>query len=120
MSLIISALASLIVVIFAVTTVCQRKTRSIYILRQERLQSDELLFLLEDVFIPLGFSKFRLTGGEPLLYPKLVKLVEKILNFPETKDLSLTTNGFLLESLAADLFAAGLRRINISLDSLNA
>ena len=91
-----------------------------YILRQERLQSDELLFLLKKVFIPLGFSKFRLTGGEPLLYPKLVELVEQIANFPQTQDLSLTTNGFLLESLAADLFTAGLRRINISLDSLNA
>ena len=88
-------------------------------MRQERLQFDELLCLLEKIFIPLGFSKFRLTGGEPLLYPKLVELVEQIANFPETQDLSLTTNGFLLESLAADLFSAGLRRINISLDSLN-
>ena len=88
-------------------------------MRQERLQFDELLYLLEEIFIPLGFCKFRLTGGEPLLYPKLVELVERIANFPKTQDLSLTTNGFLLESLATDLFAAGLRRINISLDSLN-
>ncbi len=90
-----------------------------YILRQELLTYDELLILLKEVFIPLGFSKFRLTGGEPLLRPRVVELVREIASLPQTQDLSMTTNGFLLKSMAHDLYQAGLRRINISLDSLN-
>ncbi|MGL5033837.1 MAG: GTP 3',8-cyclase MoaA, partial [Microcystaceae cyanobacterium] len=79
----------------------------------------ELLTLLKNVFIPLGFCKFRLTGGEPLLRRDIVEIVSEIAQLPETEDLSLTTNGFYLQELAADLYQAGLRRINISLDSLN-
>ena len=90
-----------------------------YILRQELLTSEEILTLLEEVFIPLGFCKFRLTGGEPLLRPEIVEIVSKIAALPQTQDLALTTNAFLLADLAQDLYAAGLRRINISLDSLN-
>ncbi len=90
-----------------------------YILRQELLNHAEIVTLLEEVFIPLGFSKFRLTGGEPLLRPGIVDLVQEIASLPATEDLSLTTNGFLLSSLAEDLYKAGLKRINISLDSLN-
>ena len=51
--------------------------------------------------------------------PDLVELVHRISAFPETKDLALTTNGFLLAEIAQDLYDAGLRRLNISLDSLN-
>ena len=90
-----------------------------YILRQELLTHEEIITLLKEVFIPLGFSKFRLTGGEPLLRPGIVDLVQDIASLSATEDLSLTTNGFLLSSLAADLYQAGLKRINISLDSLN-
>ncbi|MGF1487504.1 MAG: GTP 3',8-cyclase MoaA [Prochloraceae cyanobacterium] len=90
-----------------------------YILGQELLTSEEILTLLQEVFIPLGFTKFRLTGGEPLLRPGVVELVRAIAKLPETEDLSLSTNGFLLADLAADLYQAGLRRINISLDSLD-
>jgi len=90
-----------------------------YILGQELLTSEEILTLLQEVFIPLGFTKFRLTGGEPLLRPGVVELVRAIAKQPETEDLSLSTNGFLLADLAADLYQAGLRRINISLDSLD-
>ena len=71
------------------------------------------------LFIPLGFTKFRLTGGEPLLRPGVVELVEKIANLPQTQDLAMTTNGFLLAEMARSLYDAGLKRINISLDSLN-
>ena len=91
-----------------------------YILQQELLTHQEILTLLKEVFIPLGFSKFRLTGGEPLLRPGLVDLVHSIASLPQTQDLALTTNAFLLESMASDLYNAGLRRINISLDSLKA
>ena len=90
-----------------------------YLLNPELLTDREILSLLRDVFIPLGFTKFRLTGGEPLLRPGLVDLVREITGLDETEDLALTTNAFLLENLARPLYDAGLRRINISLDSLN-
>ena len=90
-----------------------------YVLKQELLTFPELITLLKEVFIPLGFRKFRLTGGEPLLRPGVVDLVKEISSLPETQDLAITTNAFLLKDLAQDLYNAGLRRINISLDSLN-
>jgi cyclic pyranopterin phosphate synthase len=90
-----------------------------YILQQQLLSYEELLTLIEEVFIPVGFTRFRLTGGEPLLRPRVVELVGAIASLPQTQDLSMTTNGFLLAPLAQDLYNAGLRRINISLDSLN-
>ncbi len=90
-----------------------------YVLKQELLTSQELITLLKEVFIPVGFRKFRLTGGEPLLRPGVVDLVREIASLPETQDLAMTTNAFLLKDLAQDLYNAGLRRINISLDSLN-
>jgi len=90
-----------------------------YVLNHELLTNEEILSLLRQVFIPLGFTKFRLTGGEPLLRPGLVELVENIAQLPETEDLALTTNAFLLSDLAQPLYDAGLRRINISLDSLD-
>jgi cyclic pyranopterin phosphate synthase len=89
-----------------------------YILRQELLTNEELLTLLREVFIPVGFRKFRLTGGEPLLRPGVVDLVRAIASLPQTQDLAMTTNAFLLAGMAQDLYDAGLRRINISLDSL--
>ena len=94
-------------------------TKFDYVLNQELLTNEEILTLLRQVFIPLGFTKFRLTGGEPLLRPGLVDLVREIDRLPETEDLALTTNAFLLEDLAQPLYDAGLRRINISLDSLD-
>jgi cyclic pyranopterin phosphate synthase len=90
-----------------------------YILQQELLTNQELLTLLKEVFIPVGFSRFRLTGGEPLLRPRVVELVSAIASLPETQDLSMTTNAFLLSPIAQDLYNAGLRRLNISLDSLD-
>ncbi len=90
-----------------------------YILRQELLSDRELLTLLKEVFIPVGFRKFRLTGGEPLLRPGVVELVRAIASLPQTQDLAMTTNAYLLAGMAQDLYDAGLRRINISLDSLD-
>jgi cyclic pyranopterin phosphate synthase len=91
-----------------------------YILKQQLLTDEELLTLIQEVFIPVGFTRFRLTGGEPLLRPHVVELVGVIASFPQTQDLSMTTNGFLLAPIAQNLYDAGLRRINISLDSLEA
>ncbi|QFS46531.1 GTP 3',8-cyclase MoaA [Nostoc sphaeroides] len=90
-----------------------------YILKQQMLTDEELLTLIEEVFIPVGFKQFRLTGGEPLLRPRVVDLVSAIASLPQTEDLSMTTNGFLLAPMAQNLYNAGLRRINISLDSLD-
>ena len=90
-----------------------------YLLNQELLTNQEIISLVRDVFMPLGFTKFRLTGGEPLLRPGVVDLVRDLAQLPATADLAMTTNGFLLADLAQPLYDAGLKRINISLDSLN-
>ena len=91
-----------------------------YALKEHWLTHDEILRLLKEVFIPVGFTRFRLTGGEPLLRPRIVELVDAIAHLPQTQDLALTTNAFRLKDLAQPLYNAGLKRINISLDSLNA
>ena len=90
-----------------------------YVQRQDWLTREELRQLVGEVFMPLGFSRFRLTGGEPLLHPEVVDIVRDIAHLPGTQDLAITTNAFLLASLAQDLWEAGLRRLNISLDSLD-
>jgi cyclic pyranopterin phosphate synthase len=90
----------------------------VYLLRQQLLTDDELLTLVQAVFIPVGFTRFRLTGGEPLLRPGVVELVQAIAALPQVQDLAMTTNGYLLADKAQALYDAGLRRINISLDSL--
>ena len=66
----------------------------------------------------LGFSKFRLTGGEPLVRKGIVGLVKNLSKIKGVKTLAMTTNGLLLPQYAQDLKAAGLTRLNISLDSL--
>ena len=65
-----------------------------------------------------GLSKVHITGGEPLLRPKIVKIIEKI-SVAGVEDIALTTNGQMFGDMATDLKRAGLRRVNISLDSLN-
>ncbi len=67
----------------------------------------------------LGISKIRLTGGEPLVRKDLLHLVEKIALVPGITDLAMTTNGVMLPKYAAALKQAGLKRVNLSLDSLN-
>lgn len=89
-----------------------------YVQQRDVLTHEELLTLLQEVFIPCGFTRFRLTGGEPLLRPGVVDLVRAIAHLPQTQDLAMTTNAFMLAGMAQDLYEAGLRRINISLDSL--
>ncbi len=101
-------------------TYCMPEGQDLAFIQRQNLLSDaELLTLLREVFIPLGFSKFRLTGGEPLIRPGVVNLVREIVSLPGVRDLAMTTNGFLLNDLAEGLYGAGLRRINISLDSLD-
>lgn len=71
------------------------------------------------IAVPLGLAKIRLTGGEPLVRHDLHVLVQKLAQVPEIHDIGLTTNGILLADQAQDLWDAGLRRINISLDALD-
>ncbi len=69
--------------------------------------------------VPLGITKLRITGGEPLVRRDLPLLIEKLAAIPGIRDIALTTNGVLLERQARDLYAAGLRRLNIHLDTLD-
>jgi cyclic pyranopterin phosphate synthase len=71
------------------------------------------------VAVSLGFRKFRLTGGEPTLRPEIVEIVERIARVPGVADLSMTTNAILLPRLARPLARAGLRRINVHVDTLH-
>jgi cyclic pyranopterin phosphate synthase len=71
------------------------------------------------LFLKLGVTKFRLTGGEPLLRRDIVEIVAGLSGLQGLEDLALTTNGTLLGERAADLKAAGLKRITVSLDSVD-
>ena len=85
-----------------------------------KLMSDEEILTLVEIAASLGVDKVRLTGGEPTLRQNLTSIVQQIKAIPNIHDLSLTTNGILLGEMAADLKAAGLDRVNISLDTLDA
>jgi len=84
----------------------------------EKLLSYEDMFEFIKVAIDEGVTKVRLTGGEPLLRHGLENFVKMIADYSPTLDLALTTNAFLLEDAAQKLKDAGLKRINVSLDSL--
>ncbi len=84
----------------------------------ELLQDGELIRLAR-LFAALGFTKFRLTGGEPTIRHNIVGLVGQLAALPGAREVALTTNAILLKHLARPLAEAGLRRINISLDTLN-
>lgn len=70
------------------------------------------------IAVSLGIKKIRLTGGEPLLRKDLPLLINRLVKIEGLKDIGLTTNGFRLKELAEDLYKAGLKRINVSLDTL--
>jgi len=84
----------------------------------ERLSFDEILRVTR-LFVGLGVSKIRITGGEPLLRPGLTDLIGDLSRIDGIEDIALTTNGILLGQHAASLRAAGLNRVTVSLDSLD-
>jgi len=84
----------------------------------EMMQDDEV-FLLTRLFADLGFDKIRLTGGEPTVRAHIVDIVRGITATPGVRSVSMTTNGVLLSKLSKPLAAAGLERVNISIDTLN-
>ena len=85
--------------------------------RTELLTFEEITRLAK-VFVGLGVTKIRLTGGEPLVRRDIEQLVEMLAQLPEL-DLTMTTNGSLLPGMAARLRQAGLQRVTVSLDSLD-
>ena len=88
-------------------------------LEHRELLTYEEIARLAGLFLSLGVEKIRLTGGEPLLRRELGKLVAMLAPLPGLRDLSLTTNGWLLAAQAPGLAAAGLHRVTVSLDSLD-
>jgi len=93
--------------------------RDFVFLPREQLLTFEELARLAQIFTGLGVRKLRLTGGEPLLRRDLDKLVAMLGAISGVQDIALTTNGALLPGKAAALAAAGLRRVTVSLDSLD-
>jgi len=85
---------------------------------EDLLTTDELLTVIE-VAVQQGIDEVRLTGGEPLLRPDIVEIVERIASLDNAPRLTLTTNGIRLPDLAEKLAKAGLNRINVSLDTLS-
>ncbi|PIE82351.1 MAG: GTP 3',8-cyclase MoaA [Chloroflexi bacterium] len=85
---------------------------------KDLLQDDEILRLVR-IFAGIGFHKFRLTGGEPTVRSNIVNIVKEIANTPGVRTVAMTTNGLMLDELAKPLAAAGLTRVNISIDTLN-
>ena len=86
--------------------------------RPDQLTVDEIVRVVETA-AQNGVRRVRLTGGEPLVHPHIVEIVRRIASLSNIEEVSITTNGMLLEGLARPLSDAGLTRVNISLDTLN-
>jgi len=88
-------------------------------LAHDEILSYEEIVKIAEVLVPMGIRKIRLTGGEPLMRKELPRLVAGLSALSGLTDIALTTNGHFLAEQARDLARAGLRRINVSLDSLD-
>lgn len=93
--------------------------KGIELLKHEDILSYEAITQIAQKAVQLGFSKIRLTGGEPLVRKSIVDLVAMLSNIKGLKTLAMTTNGTLLSDLAHELKRAGLASINVSLDTMN-
>lgn len=87
-------------------------------LPRDQVLSLEELYAVADAFIGLGVRRIRITGGEPLVRKGITGLLARLGQRAELEDLAITTNGSQLRERAAELKAAGVRRLNVSLDSL--
>ncbi|MBS0581793.1 MAG: GTP 3',8-cyclase MoaA [Proteobacteria bacterium] len=90
-----------------------------FLSKEARLRFEEIERLAR-AFVRLGVRKLRLTGGEPLLRRDLPRLVEQLARIPGIEDIAMTTNGVLLPKFAKELRDAGLHRLTVSLDTLDA
>jgi len=97
---------------------CMPEDNVQYVKRQEILSFEEIERFVR-VAVSLGVTKLRVTGGEPLVRKDLPVLIHKLAQIPGIRDLALTTNGVLLAKQAQDLYDAGLRRLNVHLDTLD-
>jgi GTP 3',8-cyclase len=88
-------------------------------LSMREVLSYEELFAVARAAVAVGVTKIRITGGEPLMRKNMLEFCRMLSSLPEITDLSVTTNGILLESMAADLKAAGVKRVNVSLDTMD-
>ncbi len=86
--------------------------------KHEKLTDDDLIILIK-AFSLLGVNKIRLTGGEPLLKPSIIEIIERISRLEGIDLVGLTTNGYLLAPKIHALIQAGLNRLNVSIDSMN-
>ncbi|NND98698.1 MAG: GTP 3',8-cyclase MoaA [Pirellulaceae bacterium] len=98
---------------------CMPASDAQFMPRDWLLSFEEIHALVELLVRRAGVRQIRLTGGEPLVRKQIARLVEMLAAIDGLADLSLTTNGILLADHAAELRAAGLRRVNVSLDSLS-
>lgn len=97
---------------------CMPETGVQWIPHEEILSFEEIQRLIK-ISTLLGFKRFRITGGEPLVRKGIVDFIAQVSQIPGVEDLMLTTNGMLLPEMAFDLKAAGLNRVNISLDTFD-
>jgi cyclic pyranopterin phosphate synthase len=88
-------------------------------LPKNKILTFEEITRLTKIFVDLGVSRIRITGGEPLLRKDLPVLINQIASLSNISDLSLTTNGYLLEKLSQELVDSGLNRVTVSLDTLD-
>ena len=95
-------------------------TEDMTFLPRDQILSLEELYRVARVFTELGVKKIRLTGGEPMVRTDIMSLIEKLGSLPGLEELLLTTNGAQLEKYAPALKAAGVNRVNVSIDSLDA
>jgi GTP 3',8-cyclase len=100
-------------------TYCMPEEGLSWLAKPELLTDDEIVRLVEIAVTRLGVTEVRFTGGEPLLRPGLVSIVERCAALHPRPRLSLTTNGIGLERVAGSLRGAGLDRVNVSLDTID-
>jgi cyclic pyranopterin phosphate synthase len=87
--------------------------------QEELLSFEELTRLIDILVRAFGIQKLRFTGGEPLVRAQMISLVDRIAQMPGIKELAMTTNGHLLDRFAIPLYQAGLRKLNVSIDSFD-
>jgi cyclic pyranopterin phosphate synthase len=97
---------------------CMPETGAQFVARGEILSFEEIERFVR-IAVPLGVTKLRITGGEPLVRRDLPLLIRRLAAIPGIRDLALTTNGVLLPEFAVPLYEAGLRRLNVHIDTLD-
>ncbi|MHB8124733.1 MAG: GTP 3',8-cyclase MoaA [Desulfitobacteriaceae bacterium] len=97
---------------------CMPEKRVEWMPRNQILTFEEILRLIK-ISTQLGFRRFRITGGEPLVRKGIMNFLHHVSKIPDVNDLMLTTNGILLSENAFELKKVGIKRVNISLDTLN-